>query len=150
MPRRTLLLAAAVGTALAAPSAAQAANACRTHADHAKVVAESNTALVWVNGPQFKRFVRACTFAHPHRVYRLPQQDGGNALHLESFRLSGRYLAYVVFDAEEASPTDSSYVHSVDLVKRRTIVSRFSGVGNGDQTTNEVSSLVLGARGSVA
>jgi hypothetical protein len=154
MPRRTILLAALAGTALAAPSAAQAApNACRAHADHSRILAEWTSGLVYARrGGGFKpRGVRACLFRTPRRSYRLPGQDGGNANRLHSFRPNGRYLAYVMTNAEEASPTASSFVYSIDLRRRRKLLARPSGGGGtGDTTTTEVTGLVVGAKGAIA
>jgi hypothetical protein len=155
MPRRTVLLVpAALAVALTAPSAAVAApNACRAHADHSRVLAESNSGLVYARrGGGFKpRAVRACAFRTPRRVYRLPDQDGGNANRLHSFRFNGRYLGWVMTNAEEASPTATSFVYSADLRRRRKLLERASfAEGTGDDTTTEVTGLVIGAKGAIA
>ena len=152
MPRRrTFLLSAILAAALAAPASAQAANACRAHAEHAKVLAQSNSALVYRTGPRFERYVRACRFAAPRRSYRLPGQDGGNANRLLNFRLNGRYLAYEMRNAEEASQVVVSFVYSVDLRKRRKLIQRQSGGrGSEQRTSTEVTGLVVGRNGAIA
>jgi len=151
MPRRTLLLTAVTTAALAAPSGAQAANACRAHAEHGRVVAQSSSALVWVQGKQFKRYVRACRFSAPRKTYRLPGQDGGDTHKLYAFRLNGRYLAYAMIDQIEGASDWTSTVYSVDLRKRRKLVQRLAGgTAAAGKTTMDVMSIVVGAKGAIA
>jgi hypothetical protein len=143
-------MAAVFAVALAAPAGAQAANACRSHADHAKVIAESDTALVYAKGERFHRYVRACLFSAPGKSYRLPGQDGGDTHKLYSFHLNGRYLGYAMIDQIEAAATWSSTVYSVDLRKRRKLVETLSGdAAEADNTTSDVVALVVGANGAV-
>jgi hypothetical protein len=150
MNRRTVM-AAVFAVVLAAPAGAQAANACRAHADHAKVIAESNTALVYAKGKRFHRYVRACLFSAPRKSYRLPGQDGGDTHKLYGFHLNGRYLGYAMIDQIEAAMAWSSTVYSVDLRKRHKLVESLAGdAAEADNTTSEVVALVVGARGAVA
>ncbi|MEA2444749.1 MAG: hypothetical protein QOJ12_2041 [Thermoleophilales bacterium] len=150
MPRRTVLLVAVFGTALAAPSSAEAAKkSCRAPAG-SKVVAQSPTALVYATGKQFNRYVTACTFKG-RKSFRLPGQDGENVIRLFNFRLNGRYLAYSQFTAEEASPIAYSYVFSIDLAKRRKVLEVYAGDdAKRDETTTDVKALVVGKKGAVA
>src|SRR3954468_9107391 len=149
--RRGVLSVAVLTAALTVPSSADAANACRAHAEHSKVLAQSSTALVYAKGPQFKHYVSACTFKG-QKSYRLPGQDGGDANHFGDPRLNGRYLAYSIFNQEEASPTATSTVYSVDLAKRRKLIEDFAGgsAAVSDESTTEVKSLVVGKKGAVA
>jgi hypothetical protein len=149
LPRRPILLVALA--ALAVPSSAEAANACRARADHAKVVAQSSTALVYSTGKPFNRYVSACTFKSPRKTFRLPGQDGGDTNTPYSYRLNGRFLAYAVINQEEASPTAGSTVYSVDLTKRRRLIGVEAGdPAQADNTSTEVKALVVGAGGAVA
>ena len=149
--RRAVLSVAVLAAALAAPSTAEAANACRAHAEHSKVLAQSNTALVYAKGPRFKHYVSACTFKG-QKSYRLPGQDGGDTHKFLMPRLNGRYLAYSIFNQEEASPTATSTVYSVDLGTRRKLIEDFAGgsAAVSDESTTDVRALVVGKKGSVA
>jgi hypothetical protein len=145
-----VLLLAAIGATVAAPPAAEAANACRAHGKTGKIVAASSTALVREKGARFEHYVTACTFKG-QKPFRLPGQDGEDTHHLHSFHLNGRYLAYTVFIQEEASPIAYSYVYSIDLTKRRKLIEAYAGDdAKSDETTTDVMALVVGKRGAVA
>jgi hypothetical protein len=145
-----VLLLAVVVTTLAAPAAAEAANACRTHGKTGTIVAASSTALVRAKGPRFKHYVTACTFKG-QKPFRLPGQDGADTHRVHDIHLNGRYLAYSVFIAEEASPIAYSYVYSIDLNKRKKLIEAFAGDdAQPDESTTEVKGLVVGKKGALA
>lgn len=150
-PLAVLIAAAALGTSLAGPAAADAANRCATQAERGKVVAQSPTAVVWSTGSRsdLNLTVRACAFKD-QKVFRLPGQNGGSTESLETFRLSGRYLGWVGVNSEEASQHNQSAVFVLDLKTRKRVVSEYSGLDFESDSSTHVAALVLSARGAVA
>jgi hypothetical protein len=148
--RRSVTLATVLGLALAAPSAADAANTCRAKADKGKVLVESGSAVVYATGKQFNHYVWSCAFK-TGKPYKLPGQDGGDVNRLFTPVLNGRSLAYFIFTQEEASPVAYSYVYSVDVVKRQKLIEAFSGdPKKADDSTTDVKALVVGSKGAIA
>jgi hypothetical protein len=153
MHRRIALLTvvAALGTALAGPAAADAANRCRTEADRGKIVAQSSTAVVWSTGSQdgLTLYLHACQFKD-QKPFRLPGQNGGDTETLETFRLSGRYLGWVSTNQEQASGQIQDSVYVLDLKRRKAVVNEYAGLDPQSESSAEVSALVVTSKGAVA
>lgn len=153
MNRRTLLLCAALCALLVVPpSAGAATNPCREHAKKKRVVAQSRSAVAYYTGSAQAGTlnINACSFKG-RKSMRLPGQDGRNTNYVSEVLLNGRYLAYSVYDTEEAGTLGFSYVYSIDLRTRKTLVEIDASSGHDDGGFgSKVSALVLGSKGAVA
>ena len=153
MRRRPAVLAAAavLATALAGPATAGAANRCDTLADRGKVLAKSSSTVVYSTGSRddLDLYVHACQYK-TRKPFRLPGQDGGDTERLETFRLAGRYLAWVSVNAEPAGNQVQSAIRVVDLKTRRQVVVQYSGLAPESDSSTQVTALALNTRGAAA
>jgi hypothetical protein len=155
MTRRLLLPAFVLAGLLVVPAGASSAtNPCREHAKKDRVLAQSPKAVVYsARRSRHGTYVNACSFKGKKSV-RLEGQDGGYSNYIGGYQLKGRYLAFEVFDTEEASASGFSTVYSVNLNTRKTVVNIRSAEGHDGNPQGEGASVahgvVLGVDGAVA
>jgi hypothetical protein len=144
-------LAAAAVVVLGVSSSADAASSkgCKALAPkNAKVALKGKDALVLKRGSaaDFTLTYWGCLYSKP-RLYKLANQNGGDTEFFGGFVTSGRYLAYVHTNAEQAAVVVPGWVELVDL-KRRKLLFSFDAVPGADSST--ATQILLQPTGAIA
>lgn len=142
----------ATGARASAPSAK-----CKKAARHGKVIAKGPKAFVFelTHAPRIlEDYFYGCHYA-TGRVYRLPDQDGGDTLHPADYVFNGDLLAYTVVDTEPAGYSAYEQIELVDLRRRRLLADAAAfSPADGDPDAgigaSSAPSLLVDARGYVA
>jgi hypothetical protein len=153
-PRALLLAAALLVASLGASPAADAASSgrCRSLAGKMKVIVKGKDSMVVSKGSEdnINLTFYGCLYVKP-RLYKLPEQNGGDTELLSLFTPAGRYLAYAHVNAEEASPTTAGWIEMVDLKRRKKVFQydAFPSAPDSDVSSG-VNQILLRADGAVA
>jgi hypothetical protein len=140
---------AALGVAPAADASAASARCKALGGKTAKVVATSKGALVLSRGSFNKLTLTyyGCLYAKKPRLYKLPEQNGGDTEFFGKFTFAGRYLAYTHGNEENAAVVSPSWVELADL-KGRKHISKYDTFPG--ESSNHVTQILLKTDGALA
>jgi hypothetical protein len=152
--RAFLLAVALLAASLVAAPASNAASSkrCKALAGKAKVIVKGKDEQVVSRGRESALTLTyyACLYTKP-RLWKIPDQNGGDTELFNTFTSQGRYLAYGHVNAEEASPFTPSWIDLVDLKRRKRIFQHDAfPIGPMDEESTGVTQILLRADGAVA